>query len=203
MPSGTMFDGDAEDTEAALMAATYEALCKHGYADLTIEKIGEEFDKSTSLLYHHYDGKDDLLLDFLEYLLDRFEADVPLEGYETTAARLRALTDHLVPPEIEPPYSNVVGAIIELRAQAVHNAEFREHFTRTDRFFRERIEGIVREGVESGEFRDADPEQVAEFLFSTFHGAMLRRVTAEENGGTAAVRAELETYIEEYLLREN
>ncbi|MEF8774483.1 MAG: helix-turn-helix domain-containing protein, partial [Halobacteriales archaeon] len=62
MPPEELFDADAEDTDEALMAATYRALCEHGYADLTIQQIGAEFEKSTSLLYHHYDGKDELLV---------------------------------------------------------------------------------------------------------------------------------------------
>ena len=44
-----MTDG-AVGTRAAIMEATFEALSKHGYADLTIQTIADEFEKSKSLL---------------------------------------------------------------------------------------------------------------------------------------------------------
>ncbi|QAU12403.1 TetR family transcriptional regulator [Halorubrum sp. BOL3-1] len=64
------------DTREAILGAAFRALREHGYASVTIQRIGDEFDKSPSLVYHHYDGKDDLLLDLLGFLLDAFEASL-------------------------------------------------------------------------------------------------------------------------------
>ena len=47
----------SSDSKKEIMEATYEALCKHGYAELSIEKIADEFDKGKSLIYYHYDDK--------------------------------------------------------------------------------------------------------------------------------------------------
>ncbi|OYR82216.1 TetR family transcriptional regulator, partial [Halorubrum ezzemoulense] len=65
---------EPSDTRQAILGAAFRALCEHGYANVTIQRIGDEFDKSPSLVYHHYDGKDDLLIDLLGFLLDEFEA---------------------------------------------------------------------------------------------------------------------------------
>jgi AcrR family transcriptional regulator len=35
-----------DDTCEAIMSATYRALCAHGYADLTMQDIADETDKS-------------------------------------------------------------------------------------------------------------------------------------------------------------
>ncbi|TKX70207.1 TetR/AcrR family transcriptional regulator [Halorubrum sp. SP9] len=67
---------EPSDTRQAILGAAFRALCEHGYADVTIQRIGDEFDKSPSLVYHHYDGKDDLLIDLMGYLLDEFEASI-------------------------------------------------------------------------------------------------------------------------------
>lgn len=64
------------NTREEILAATYRSLREHGYADLTIEKIGREFEKSPSLVYHHFDDKDDLVLAMLDSLLDSFETTV-------------------------------------------------------------------------------------------------------------------------------
>ncbi|PSP70021.1 TetR/AcrR family transcriptional regulator, partial [Halobacteriales archaeon QH_9_66_26] len=68
-----------DDTQAAIMDATYRALCEHGYADLTIQTIADEFDKSKSLLYYHYDTKDEILIGLLDYLLGQFTIRVAID----------------------------------------------------------------------------------------------------------------------------
>ncbi|HET7323460.1 MAG TPA: helix-turn-helix domain-containing protein, partial [Halococcus sp.] len=61
------------DTTDELMHATYRALCKHGYANLTMQDIADESTKSKAALHYHYDTKQDLLLAFLSFLYERFE----------------------------------------------------------------------------------------------------------------------------------
>ncbi len=75
------------------MAATYRALCAHGYADLTMQRIADEAGKSKSLLHYHYGTKQELLVAFLDYLFDRFEARVAAtEGDAPTSAYGRSST---------------------------------------------------------------------------------------------------------------
>lgn len=195
MAPGEMFDADSDDTEEELMAATYHALCEHGYADLTIQTIGEEFSKSTSLLYHHYDGKDELLVAFLEYVLERFEGAVPSEEIEDPWTELVGLLDHVLAPTLPVERREFTSAMVELRAQAAHDPAYREAFTRHDRFFHERLTSIVRDGVERGAFRQVDPDAVASLVQATFNGAMVQRATTDpdDSGLTVeGVRAELE-----------
>ncbi len=194
---------DADDTRAAIMRATYRALCEHGYADLTIQRIGDEFEKSKSLLYHHYDGKDDLLVDFLAFVLDRFEADAAVEEYDDAREHLDALLDHLLPREMDPERRQFTAAMVELRGQAPHDAAYREQFTRTDRAFHDRLAGVIRRGVEQGAFREVDPEAVAEMLLTTVHGAMARRATTDDADWVPAVRREVDAYVERRLLADD
>lgn len=194
---------DSNDTREGIMKATYDALCEHGYADLTIQRIGDEFPKSKSLVYHHYDGKDELLLDFLEFMLDRFETNVPRRDYEDAAAHLQALLDHVIPDSLDDERREFTSAIIELRAQAAHDPAYHEHFTRHTRFFHERFETIIEQGIEEGSFRDVDSNQVAAFLLTTIEGTMVQRVTADVGESGPAVRDELQAYIETRLLGED
>ncbi len=191
----TLFD-EPSGTREAIMKATYEALCKHGYADLTIQRIGDEFPKSKSLLYHHYDSKDALLLDFLAYMLEHFETSVPQEEYPDAAAHLRAVLDHVLPDELNEDRREFTSAMVELRAQAAHDPEYREHFTRSTRFFQDRFVTIVENGIEQGVFRDVDPDRVAALLLATIDGARFQRVTTDQEEEVAAVRDELQEYVE-------
>ena len=201
MPPPSLFD-DPANTREAIMRATYHALCEHGYADLTIKRIGEEFPKSPSLIYHHYDGKDDLLLEFLTYLLDHFESRIPAEDYEDAAAHLDALLDHVLPTTLDDDRHAFRCAMVELRAQAAHDPAYRDHFTRSTTFFHDRLTAIVERGIEEGVFRDVDAERVAALLLTTMDGAIQHSVTTDLEEMIPAVRAELRAYVESTLLTE-
>lgn len=201
MVSNDLFD-DPEDTRKAIMKATYDALCTHGYADLTIQRIGDEFSKSKSLVYHHYDGKDDLLLDFLGYMLDHFEASVPRHDYDDAAAHLQAILDHVLPDDLDDERHEFMSAMIQLRAQAAHDPAYHDHSTRSTQFFHERFVTIIERGIEEGVFREVDPDRVAALLFATIEGAMLQRATADVEETIPALREELQAYIETQLINE-
>jgi AcrR family transcriptional regulator len=189
------FAGAPEDTREAIMKATYRALCEHGYAGLTISRIAEDFEKSKSLLYHHYDSKDELLLDFLSFMLGKFQRDVPGSEEDPASDRLDAVLEESLTHEggLE-----LLRAMTELRAQAAHDERFREHFMEHDRVFREGIVGILEAGIESGDFRDVDVEQVADFVFAALSGGMNQRATADPGPKTASL-AELRWYVENRL----
>ena len=189
------FVTDPADTRETIMGATYLALCEHGYADLTIQRIGDEFEKSKSLLYHHYEGKDELLLDFLEFMLDRFEETVPVEEDAGAEAHLEAMLDKvLAPPEGES--GDFFAALVELRAQAAHDPAYRDHFTRSDRFFREGLSSLVRAGIDEGVFRDVDPEATATFLQAFVGSVMFTRATSDHDEDVGRMlREELEAYL--------
>ncbi len=194
-----LFDTEPTDTREAIMQATYRALRTHGYAGLTIQRIGDEFPKSKSLLYHHYDGKDDLLLEFLSFMLERFEETIPDREYDDAHDHLTAIVDHAVPEDLDPERAEFRAAMVELRAQAASDTAYREHFTRNDRFFRDRFATVVARGVKEGTFREVDPDRVAAMVLATVHGAMQEEATTD-GAETADVRGELRAYIESRLL---
>lgn len=201
MPAGNPFPEEPSDTRTAIMRATFDALVEYGYAGLTIDRIGEFFPKSKSLLYHHYDGKDDLLVDFLERLIERREAAFSPRADVDAQTRLERLLDGIAAPETSDADRGFSRALVELRAQAAHDEDYREHFTKSDELFREWIADIVRDGIEEGVFRSVDPEQVAATIHMLAGGILTERVTSDDPQ-VDAVRAELDAYLEARLLRE-
>jgi AcrR family transcriptional regulator len=190
------FLGDPDDTRAAIMTATYHALRKHGYANLTTQHIADEFEKSKSLLYHHYEGKDELLLDFLDFMLERFENRIPFPQDQSETEYLDAILDRVLVTPIPEDYRDFSKAMVELRAQAAHDPEYRDYFTRSDQFFRKQLAHVVRAGVERGVFRDVDPARTAAMLQSLIIGTMTQRVTNDDDL-TEPIRAELDRYLRE------
>ncbi|MFP4530527.1 MAG: TetR/AcrR family transcriptional regulator [Halodesulfurarchaeum sp.] len=193
------FLGDPEDTREAIMKATYLALCKHGYAGLTIARIAEDFEKSKSLLYHHYDSKDELLFDFLAFMLDEFQQTFPESGSESPEERLDAIIEGSLEPKTWDEDRKFTRAMTELRAQAAHDERFREHFTDHDRVIRETVVETIEAGIEDGVFRDVDTETVAAFLVAALSGGMNQLATTES---APSIREELDRYVSTVLLAE-
>lgn len=201
MPSPDPFH-DMDETQTALMRATYDALCEHGYADITIQRIGDEFPKSKSLIYQHYDSKDELLVAFLETMIEHFETEIPVEDSTDALDQLQTLLDHLLAPQLETERYEFTSAMTELRAQAPHNEAYRDHFSKSDRIIHEHIADIIRLGIDQGTFRAVDPDRTAELLHTTIDGAMLRRTTTNETADISAIRHEIEEYIHRRLIKE-
>ncbi len=190
------------DTREAIMKATYDALCNHGYSDLTIQRIGDEFPKSKSLLYHHYDSKDALLLDFLEFMLDRLEEQVPTQPDGGAEEHIQEIVDRTFDPGGFSADGDFPRALVELRAQAAHDEDYREHFTRSDRFIRQHVAYVIQSGIEQGVFQDVDPEETAALFQVVFVGAMTQRETSGDDNMDAA-RASFERYVWECLRCQN
>ena len=166
------------------MEATFEALVAHGYADLTIQTIADEFEKSKSLLYYHYDTKEDLLVDLLRYVTDGFAGEVEPMPDGDPEAHLTAILDLLVPRDLGEADRGRRTALLELRSQAPYHEAYAERFAALDAELEARFEAVLERGVEAGVF-DVDPSMGAHLLTTMANGEMLRIVT----GGTEPERA--------------
>lgn len=178
-----VFQGEPADTREAIMRATYGTLREHGYAGLSISRIADRAGLSKSSLYNHYAGKDELLLDFVDFTIDRFVASMELDTGQDPRLELQAFLSfgfgdtsgdesaHAL-PQGEPH-----GSFVELRAQAVHDETFRERFTRVDSMMQTRLESILERGQESGAFRDVNSANLAETLVTLTMGTLTRRAT--------------------------
>lgn len=197
MPDTDDIFGEPTSTREEILEATFHALCEHGYSNLTLDKIGGEFEKSTSLVYHHYDGKDELLVDLLEYLLQTYEDGIPLSA-DDPADRIDELIDQIF--LMDDTTGGFGQALVELRAQATHDEAYRDHFELTDDLIQDQIAEIVRAGVADGSFEPVDPDQTAAFLHLVFMGVH----TAQNTSSTVSMehaRTELERFVDETVKR--
>ncbi|MFC6975285.1 TetR/AcrR family transcriptional regulator [Halomicroarcula sp. GCM10025709] len=189
-----MSNGDTADD---IMGATYCALCAHGYADLTMQDIADESDKSKAALHYHYDSKHELLCAFLEYLYDGFvERTDPDDG--TPRERLLGLIDAVLdkPDDEDEEFGT---AILEIRAQAPYEPGFRERLTRFDDYLIEQLTAILEDGIEDGSFDpELDPEDTAQFIVTVLTGAATERVTTGRP--VACTKGMLTEYVETHLL---
>lgn len=194
---------DAPDTRERMMLATLRVLGDHGYAGLSIQRIADEADLSKSSFYHFFDDKDDLLLSFLDFMVQRFQlplADAIGEDPITDLWRhLEFALEGLTPDDAPIPTDTFDAGsgrpYVELRAQGAHDDAYRDRFTAIDDTLHDRLVGILEDGIDDGVFRDVDAHATVELLLTVMMGALFRRATAD-SVDTDAVRDELETYLE-------
>lgn len=203
------------ETRAAIMEATHRALCEHGYANLSMQKIADEFEMTSAVLHYHYDTKENLLAAFLEYLLDEYAAQLDVAGIEQPRDRLLALIDALLivlvgiddadrparrADDLPLGRAELSMALLELRAQAGRTEAFREQFTVNYDFARELMVETIEAGIRQGTFREVDPEQVASLLLATMLGGRAYQVSLRHDDVAPAARDALVDLILDDLL---
>jgi AcrR family transcriptional regulator len=193
----------AADTEEAIMEAMYSALCKHGYAGTTISAIADEFEKSKSLLYYHYEDKEALLNDFLRFMLGEIETSLDDADAETPRERLYAIIDLLLPPDLTEEEIQFRRALLETRANAPHSSTYHDQFEHSDEVILTRMTESIEYGIEAGDFEPVDPEETAEFIYATIYGGLERGVTLDDDEVLERTRAALENYLDSTLFRDD
>lgn len=189
---------DGEDVRTDIMAATYRALCEHGYAGLTTQAIADELGKSTALLHYYYDTKEGLLVAFLEYLLDRFEETVATSTATDPGDQLADILEALLYGPAD--YEEYHVAMVELRSQAPYDDAIRDQLRRNDREVRELVAEVIERGIDEGVFQPVDPDRTATYLLSVVDGARTRWVVLGDDAILETVLAELRASLEDRLL---
>lgn len=192
-PSDRTFSDQTEE----IMQATYRALREHGYADLTIKRIADEYGKSTAAVHYYYDTKDDLLAAFLDYLLERFVDTI--HDVETTdpEARLALLLDELLVKLQENPDLSV--ALLEMRSQAPYKEAFSDRFRQNDEYIRYMLKAVINHGIDEGVFNDVDADHVTRSLLTIIDGARTRAVMLDDTEELETARQTASEYADAML----
>lgn len=186
-----------------IMSATFDALCKHGYANLTMQAIADEFDKSKSLIHYHYDSKDELLAAFMDHLLDHFVDRITTCDGQDPADRLRTMARLVIVGEggEEEQASDFHTALLGLRSQAPYDEVLQGQLARNDEAIRDLIADVVRDGQERGQFDETvDPEEFAALFRSVIEGAQSHDVILGDAAPTDKALAAVEDLLVDRLL---
>jgi AcrR family transcriptional regulator len=150
----------SESTRGALIAAARRLFAERGYAAVGTEEIVRAAGVTRGALYHHFDGKRDLLrvvyeeleAELAQELADRFTPDAG--ALETLRAGAEMFLDHCLEPEVQ--------RIVLLDAPAVLGwEEWREIGAR---YALGLIEALLAAGMESGEIRRQPIESLSHAL---------------------------------------
>jgi len=150
-----MADTDGANGNAALILAAARALfAGHGYSRVTMNDIAGAVSMGKSSLYHYYPGKKELLRAVLEHEADtvRSRIEHALSEATTPADKLRAYAVARMKG-----LKNLADVFRSFREDYLLNYAFidtiREDY---DRYEVETVAGILREGVDTGDFEIRD-----------------------------------------------
>jgi AcrR family transcriptional regulator len=188
---------DPDTPAEEILCATYRALCRHGYADLTMQDIADESDLSKAALHYHYDTKQDLLLAFLDHLYEEFVSSLAVAGGDPVERLVETIDVALSPPRRDDD-REFRTAVLELKAQAPYEPAYREKLEAFDDLLHETVREAVAEAIEAGVFRDVNPDETASFVVTVINGAQTRHVSV--GAPIDETRSRLVAYVTETLV---
>ena len=163
-----------------ILDGVYDALCANGYADLTMQDIADECEKSTSLLHYHYDTKAELMMAFLDHIITNYKQRLADKTDQPPERRLmRFLARFVFAPDDDERQSFHL-ALLEMRSQSPFDEQIQGKLEDSDAVLRDTAADILRDGVEAGVFDPVDPDRTAAMLVAAVDGARTRQITLGE-----------------------
>jgi len=185
--------GSPEDD---LMIATARALSSHGMAELTTQRVADEWGKSQSLVHYYYATKEDLIVGFVRYLRDRSRENYRRHRDDPPEERVEwILRRHFAGPH-RPAEPGLSHALVEIQGQSAHNERYRTALEALNDDARAFLGAAIRDGVESGAFRDVDVDATVTFLLSAVSGGVLRVGLFDRDDAGAQLLGGFDHYLE-------
>jgi AcrR family transcriptional regulator len=203
MTRSNTYTGEAENTREEILEATHEVLCERGYGGTSMSRIADRVGISKSVLYHHYDDKDELFWELLDVTLAMLIDESFHGAGADPVGDLRRFLDLAFAETLSADIddgdtgigSEFTETYIELRAQAAHDERYRVNFTENEERLRRRLAAVLAAAGERGEIREVDPEDASEYLLTLVQGVIFRRVTTSDVD-VDRIRREVERYLD-------
>jgi AcrR family transcriptional regulator len=166
----------ARGARERILAAAVERIASDGIDDMRIARVATDAGVSTSLVHYHFDTREALLAEALEYSYE-LAADVRIGEEEGEASghveRLAGLVDQFLPYPGHLQQDWILW--VELWLRTVRHPELRPTAVRLYGRMRESIADAIAAGIKDGAFNDdADPERVADRLMALADGYGVR-----------------------------
>lgn len=171
----------AEGARERILAAAVERIATDGIDDVRIARIAMDAGVSTSLVHYHFETREALLEQALEYSFE-LAGDVRIGEEEGDAPdhthRLAAMVDQCLPYPGELERDWILW--VELWLRATRHPELRPTASRLYSRMRKWFTEAIAAGAEAGEFdRGADPGRVADRVLALCDGYGVRALLGD------------------------
>ena len=166
----------AADTRERILEAACDLIASDGIDDVRIARVANRAGASTALVHHYFSTREELLEQAVIHSFDtlgdeRFGEGPAIAAESATEHLARAIRECLPEPGRQ---QRDWTLWVELWLRAVREPALRPVAARLYRRYRDWLAGLIRAGVESGEFRAVDPEEVADLGMALLDGTGVR-----------------------------
>lgn len=196
-----MADGS---TKEEILTAAGEVLASSGIEGFTTAAVADKANVSQGLVHHYFETKHDLLRHVFEWGWENTQEDIRKIS-DTDDARNRLLTfaGYLITPEEQLDERLSVARIdLELRAQAIHDAQLREVFNQWRAEMLNIGTEIIKDGIERGQFRPVDVDHFAAVFVSGIVEAEQLFAIYSDPGTSQSILAGLAKVVDECLVND-
>ena len=173
-----------------IVEAMRRSVAQRGTAGSTFERVSREAGVSRGLLHYYFGTKEQLLVEAVRHdcqlRLERLERQ--LAGAQTAEDFIGLMARQLQDMLRDDP--DFVTLLFELFTLSRRNTDIAEEYAKLMRAMREQVPGMLTVAQEDGVLRlHADPEAVAEILFSLGDGFAMRMLAEPDRDFSETVRA--------------
>ena len=173
-----------------IVEAMRRSVAQYGTAGSTFERVAREAGVSRGLLHYYFGTKERLLAEAVrrDFQLAPERLQQQLVGAQTAEDFIGLLARHLQEMIREDP--DFVTLLFELFTLSRRNADIAVEYATLMRTMREQVAGMLTVAQEDGVLRlHAEPEAIAEILFSLGDGFALRMLTEPDRDFAATMQA--------------
>lgn len=163
-----------EQRREQLINATIDSLAKRGYAATTLADVSDGAKLSRGIVNFHFDSKDNLLLETLQFMSDEYQANWKARYAASpgdTAHKLAALITADLDKKICTPRK--VAAWFALMAEAKSRPAYQKLVWERDTKYRDRLTEYCRKAKDEAGYT-FDPENVTAAIYAMQEGIWLR-----------------------------
>lgn len=163
-----------DERREEIVAAALQLVLKTGYNQVTLADIADHVGVSKGLISYYFPRKEDVFLAVLDQIVARMA--VQFERYCTAPCS--------APEKLEMFFRNLFGnekrarryytVVIDYMAQAIRQRAVQEYTQLIYDSYRTYMERVIRDGVQSGEFRAVDSTRCASLLMALMEGLILQ-----------------------------
>jgi AcrR family transcriptional regulator len=192
-PASPATRGLSGEKARRIVEAMRHSVARRGAAGSTFDHVSREAGVSRGLLHYYFGTKEKLLVEAARRDCElRIEAlEQRLAGAQTADDFVALLAENLQETIHEDP--DFVTLVFEMFTLSRRNEEIASEYARLMRLTRERLAGMLAAAQSEGVLQlHAEPEAVADILFSLGDGFAMRMIAEPERDFTETIRAGIE-----------
>lgn len=163
----------SEERKDQIMNAAEEVFSQKGFSDARMDDIAEETGLSKGTLYLYYKSKDDLIIAILDRIFQReFKAFENLDLTSMSATDAIWVFVETTTKDIKI-MMRLLPITYEFMGLAFRNKLVQKTFKAYLNYYMDLLVPVIQHGIDSGEFRPADAQEIAIAMGAILEGTLL------------------------------